>query len=83
MTIHKSQSTHNCVILSLLEIPTQMNNITFRFLYIALSRVQKGEDIRILLTSGADISSLDCIKYLVLPESNKYCLGYNNKRNKW
>ena len=48
-----------------------MTNITFNLLYATLSRVRKGDDIRILLPSSVDFSSLYYIKHLVLPENNK------------
>ena len=57
MKIHKSQgSTLNYIIISFSESSTHMTNITFNLLYATLSRVRKGDDIRILLPSSVDFS---------------------------
>ena len=59
------------VILALSNWPNRFSQIDYHGFYVAMSRVRRGEDIRILINKGVDSESLAYISELVMPPNIK------------
>ena len=87
MTFHKAQGrTLEQIILVLSERTAYRNLriIQFASIFVALSRVRRGEDIRILMPSGRDLSSLAYLTELKAdPAIQQFFAGFKRDPNCW
>ena len=76
MTVHKAQGrTIRRLILSLSCHPCGTLRLTWEALYVALSRVRRRDDIRILLMRGKDRKDLDYVSDLKKDKNVRYYFG--------
>ena len=79
MTIHKAQGrTISSVILALSPRPSKLQQMVFSALYVAFSRVQEAEDIRIFVHNDADCvdQCLEDLLYIVDLKPSPYVLAF-------
>ena len=73
ITVHKAMGkTIDKVILALSNRPNRFSQIDYHGFYVAMSRVRRGENIRILINWGVESESLDYIFELVMPLNIKH-----------
>jgi hypothetical protein len=88
MTIHKAQGrTIPKVILALESRPSYNLQMEFPAIFVAMSRVKKGDDMRILYTFDSHSSFEDAFSYLTKLKPNMavslFYSGYLNDNGPW
>ena len=85
MTLHKAQGrTLPAVILALSVRPTHVTQIRFDGIFVAISRVEMADDIRLLLYNPLDYSPLDYITQLKPPKHiQQYFSGFSLPGSNW
>ena len=85
ITIHKAMGkTIDKVILALSDRPSRFSQIHYNGFYVAMSRVKRGDDIRLLIDTGVGIASLNYLKELTMSANIKhYFDGFGKDTLKW
>ena len=75
MNLHKAQGkTLKAVILALSTRPTYQSQVDYCGFFVGISRVHCSEDIRVILPSKTDYSSLEYLTHLKQPDHIKQFL---------
>lgn len=85
LTLHKAQGrTLLRVILALSSRPVQFSQIGYAGLFVAMSRVRRAEDIRLLLTDPSNYKPLEYITLLKPPDHiQHYFAGFSEVGSSW
>ena len=85
ITTHKAEGrTMDRIVLALQDRPTKIVQMTYTSILVALSRVHRREDVRILMSGEYGYRSLEYILDLKpSPYLNLFFAGYENNREEW